>query len=65
VSVTSLVVAAAKKCNTLLQDIRRHASNYDAGFVITSKVEVNGSNALPLYEFAKRQLPGLAGRAHA
>ncbi len=42
-------------------DIRGLADSYGAKFVITSKVEVNGSNAHPLFEYAKAALPGICG----
>ena len=42
-------------------DIRALADSFDAKFVIASKVEVNGSNAHPLFEFAKAALPGVCG----
>ena len=42
-------------------DIRAMADSFNAKFVITSKVEVNGSNAHPVFEYAKTALPGLCG----
>ena len=42
-------------------EIRALADSFNAKFVITSKVEVNGSNAHPLFDFAKAALPGLCG----
>lgn len=35
--------------------------NYDVSFPLFSKVDVNGSNAHPLYEFLKNSLPGILG----
>jgi len=34
---------------------------YDVSFPLFEKIEVNGSNAHPLYEYLKRQKPGLLG----
>ena len=36
-------------------------SKYDVKFPMFSKVEVNGGNAHPLYQFLKEQAPGLLG----
>jgi glutathione peroxidase len=35
--------------------------NYDVSFPMFSKVDVNGENASPLYEFLKNSLPGILG----
>lgn len=37
--------------------------NYGVSFPMFSKVEVNGSNAHPLFEFLKQSLPGTFGKA--
>ena len=36
-------------------------SKYDVKFPMFSKIEVNGGNAHPLYQFLKEQAPGLLG----
>ncbi len=48
-------------CAGTAVDIRGLADSYDAKFVIASKVEVNGGNAHPLFEYAKAALPGICG----
>jgi glutathione peroxidase len=35
--------------------------NYGVTFRVFSKVQVNGSDAIPLYQFLKKQAPGLLG----
>jgi glutathione peroxidase len=35
--------------------------NYGVSFPVFSKVQVNGAEAIPLYQFLKRQSPGLLG----
>jgi glutathione peroxidase len=35
--------------------------NYGVSFLITEKVEVNGQNSTPIFEFLKHSLPGLIG----
>jgi glutathione peroxidase len=35
--------------------------NYDVKFSLFSKIDVNGSNADPLYQFLKQERPGLLG----
>ncbi|MCU0708442.1 MAG: glutathione peroxidase [Pirellula sp.] len=35
--------------------------NYGVTFRVFSKVQVNGSEAIPLYQFLKKQAPGLLG----
>jgi len=35
--------------------------NYDTSFPLMSKVEVNGSNANPLFKWMKKEAPGLMG----
>lgn len=35
--------------------------NYGVTFPMFSKIEVNGENAHPIYQFLKKQLPGLFG----
>ena len=35
--------------------------NYDVKFPLFSKIDVNGSNADPLYQFLKQERPGLLG----
>ena len=35
--------------------------NYDVSFPLMKKVEVNGPNASPLYDWMKREAPGLMG----
>ena len=35
--------------------------NYDVNFLLTSKVDVNGNNAHPLFVYLKKELPGLMG----
>jgi glutathione peroxidase len=42
-------------------DIRARADSYDVKFVIASKVDVNGSSAHPLFQYATAALPGLCG----
>jgi glutathione peroxidase len=43
-------------------DIRHFCSNaYDVTFPMFSKIEVNGPNAHPLYQYLKREQPGLLG----
>ncbi len=43
------------------EDIRALADSHDVKFVITSKVEVNGSNAHALFQYATAALPGICG----
>lgn len=44
------------------QEIQQFCSlNYDVTFPIMSKVEVNGSNAAPIYEWMKASAPGILG----
>lgn len=35
--------------------------NYDVKFPLFSKIDVNGSNTAPLYQFLKQERPGLLG----
>jgi glutathione peroxidase len=35
--------------------------NYDVTFPVLKKIEVNGANASPLYDWMKREAPGLMG----
>jgi glutathione peroxidase len=43
-------------------EIKKFCSlNYDVTFPMYSKVEVNGENAHPLYQFLKEQAPGILG----
>ncbi len=35
--------------------------NYGVSFPMAEKIEVNGSNALPMYDFLKTEAPGLLG----
>ena len=35
--------------------------NYDVKFPLFEKIDVNGSNAAPLYQFLKQEKPGLLG----
>lgn len=35
--------------------------NYDVTFPMFAKIEVNGSNAHPLYQFLKKEKPGIVG----
>jgi glutathione peroxidase len=35
--------------------------NYGVTFSVFSKIQVNGADALPLYQFLKKQAPGLLG----
>jgi len=37
------------------------ATRYDVSFPLFSKIEVNGANAHPLYQYLKAQKPGLLG----
>jgi glutathione peroxidase len=44
------------------EEIKKFCSlNYDVKFPLFQKVEVNGTNAAPLYQFLKSQKPGLLG----
>ena len=43
------------------EDIRALADSHDVKFVIASKVEVNGSNAPALFQYATAALPGICG----
>lgn len=44
------------------QEIEQFCSlNYDVSFPLFKKIEVNGDNTLPLYQFLKEQAPGLFG----
>jgi len=44
------------------EEIRNFCSlSYDVTFPMFSKVEVNGSNAHPLYQWLKKEKPGLLG----
>lgn len=44
------------------QEIQQFCSlKYDVSFPLFKKVEVNGDNTLPLYQFLKEQAPGLLG----
>lgn len=37
------------------------ALNYDVTFPMFAKIDVNGSNAHPLYQFLKKEKPGIVG----
>jgi glutathione peroxidase len=37
------------------------SKNYGVSFPVFAKIEVNGANAHPLYQFLKRQQPGMLG----
>jgi glutathione peroxidase len=37
------------------------ATNYDVSFPMFAKIDVNGANAHPLYDYLKREKPGLLG----
>jgi glutathione peroxidase len=37
------------------------ASNYDVSFPMFAKIDVNGADAHPLYDYLKREKPGLLG----
>lgn len=44
------------------EDIKKFCElNYNVTFPLYSKIEVNGDNAHPLYQFLKDSLPGLLG----
>jgi glutathione peroxidase len=44
------------------EEIKKFCSlNYDVKFPLFAKIEVNGSNASPLYQFLKSEKPGLLG----
>jgi glutathione peroxidase len=44
------------------EEIKNFCSlNYEVSFPLFSKVEVNGNNAAPVYEFLKESLPGILG----
>jgi len=44
------------------EDIKNFCSlNYEVKFPLFSKIEVNGSNASPLYQFLKKEKPGMLG----
>ena len=42
--------------------IKKFAAGYNVKFAMFSKINVNGSNALPLYKYLKSQLKGTLGR---
>ena len=44
------------------QNILLFAQGFGVKFDMFSKVDVNGSNALPLYKYLKSQLKGTLGR---
>lgn len=44
------------------EEIKNFCSlNYEVKFPLFSKIEVNGSNASPLYQFLKKEKPGMLG----
>jgi glutathione peroxidase len=44
------------------QEIKKFCSlSYDVTFPLFSKIDVNGDNATPLYQFLKKEKPGLLG----
>ena len=45
-----------------IEEIKNFCSlNYDVSFPLFSKVDVNGKEAAPVYEFLKESLPGILG----
>ena len=44
------------------QEIKRFCSlKYDVSFPLFAKIDVNGTNTTPLYQYLKKQAPGLFG----